>query len=76
MVRDGVEGLLVAPGDATSLAAALARLLRDPSERARLGSAARRRVDEAFQVDRMVDETVAVYEEALAQKGRSGAAAG
>ncbi|HUP64540.1 MAG TPA: glycosyltransferase family 4 protein [Thermoanaerobaculia bacterium] len=47
-VRDGVEGLLVEPGDAVSLAAALERTLGDPALRRRLGAAARRRYEEEF----------------------------
>ena len=37
--QDGVTGLVVAPGDAAALAAALKRLVGDPALRARLGSA-------------------------------------
>ncbi|ETX27781.1 glycosyltransferase [Roseivivax isoporae] len=44
LVEDGVSGLLVAPGDAGRLADALARLLADPGERARMGAAGRARV--------------------------------
>jgi glycosyltransferase involved in cell wall biosynthesis len=43
ILTDGVDALLVAPGDARSLAAALRTLIADPRERARLGSAARER---------------------------------
>jgi glycosyltransferase involved in cell wall biosynthesis len=39
-IVDGVEGLLVAPGDPDALAAALIRLLRDPEARVRMGQAA------------------------------------
>jgi glycosyltransferase involved in cell wall biosynthesis len=47
VVADGREALLVAPGDASSVASALGRLLDDPEERARLGrSAAVRQADE------------------------------
>jgi glycosyltransferase involved in cell wall biosynthesis len=38
-VRDGETGLVVAPGDAAALAAAIDRLLGDASLRARLGDA-------------------------------------
>ena len=41
-VADGESGLLVPPGDPAALAAAAARLLSDPSERERMGQAARR----------------------------------
>jgi glycosyltransferase involved in cell wall biosynthesis len=55
-VTDGVEGLVVPPGDATALADALERLARDPALRARLGAAARSKV-------------LAGYTEALVQDG-------
>jgi glycosyltransferase involved in cell wall biosynthesis len=76
MVRDGTEGLLVPAGDAAALAEALARVLTDDALRARLGAAARRRVDEAFHVDRMVEETLAVYRECLAERDASRSASG
>jgi glycosyltransferase involved in cell wall biosynthesis len=41
VLRDNETALLFTPGDATELAAALARLGRDPDLRARLGTAAR-----------------------------------
>jgi glycosyltransferase involved in cell wall biosynthesis len=41
LVRDGETGLVVAPGDAAALAAAVDRLLGDPALRRRLGDAAR-----------------------------------
>ena len=47
-VRDGQEGLLVAPGAPSELAAALDRLAGDPGLRLRLGEGAHRRVREAF----------------------------
>lgn len=48
IVRDGHDGVLVPPGDADALAGALVRLLDDPAERARLGAAGRRSVEERF----------------------------
>ena len=44
VVRDGVSGLLTPIGDAAAFADAVARLLDDPAERARLGAQARARV--------------------------------
>jgi colanic acid/amylovoran biosynthesis glycosyltransferase len=41
VVEDDVNGLLVTPGDAAALAAAIARVEADPALRARLGGAAR-----------------------------------
>ncbi|MDT7538000.1 MAG: hypothetical protein QOI82_1585 [Actinomycetota bacterium] len=41
IVRDGVDGMLVPPGDVAGLAAAMSTLATDPKLRARLGEAAR-----------------------------------
>ncbi len=54
LIEDGVNGLLVPPGDADRLAAAVARLLSDPDFAARLGSEARRRVAERHSRPAMV----------------------
>jgi glycosyltransferase involved in cell wall biosynthesis len=43
-VRDGIEGLVVPPGDAAALAGALGRLASDASLRRKLGDAARERL--------------------------------
>jgi glycosyltransferase involved in cell wall biosynthesis len=48
IVRDGQEGLHVREGDASSLAAALARLADDAELRRRLGESARQRVVERY----------------------------
>ena len=46
VITDGVDGLLVPPGDAQALAEALQRLAADPSLRAKLGAAAHARFDQ------------------------------
>src|SRR5918993_3448131 len=46
LVRDGVDGLLVPPGDPVALAAALTRVLTDPGLAVALGSCGRQRVAE------------------------------
>jgi glycosyltransferase involved in cell wall biosynthesis len=48
LVEHGVSGLLFTPGNPEETAAALERLARDPDLRARMGRAARQRVEEAF----------------------------
>ena len=61
-VDDGVEGLLVPPGDATGLAVAIDRLARDPAERDRMGQAARRRGAHRSR-DRHVNDLSSFYAE-------------
>lgn len=56
-------GLVVPPGDAGALAAALNRLLADPGLRQRMGEAGRRRAHEMFSAERMVADVLDVYHE-------------
>ena len=50
LVDDGVTGLLVPPGNADALAAAVVELIDDPTRRAALGAAGRRRVEREFDI--------------------------
>jgi glycosyltransferase involved in cell wall biosynthesis len=77
VVADGETGILVPPRDAGALAAGLLRLLGDPAERRRMGRNGYDRVRARFAAGRMVDETLAVYEEVRAGRagGRPGATA-
>ena len=59
--RNGETGLTVPPADSAALAAALAKLLGDDAARIRLGQAGRKRVEESFTAQKMVDQTLAVY---------------
>lgn len=59
LLRDGA-GLLVPPGDAAALAAALERLLADRGLRSRLTAAAAERVQD-YDVPRMADRVAQVY---------------
>jgi len=63
--RDGETGVLVPPGDPDALAGALNRLLDDPALRARLGRAAKARVEALFTAERMAADTLRVYREVL-----------
>jgi glycosyltransferase involved in cell wall biosynthesis len=58
-------GLLVPPGDAEALASAVLSLLADPARAKAMGDSGRKRVREAFSVDKMVDGNLAVYRELL-----------
>jgi len=62
-VEDGVTGRLVPVRDPLALADALVELLRDAPRREAMGLAGRRRFEEKFTSERMVDETLRVYEE-------------
>lgn len=66
MVDDGVSAVLVPPGNAMALAAAIERLLEDESLRRRLGRAAADVARERFSVERMGDETLRYLERVLA----------
>jgi len=60
-IRDGMEGLLVTPGDAEELASALERLLADADLRARMGSEALATASAKFTIHRMADEYEGLY---------------
>jgi glycosyltransferase involved in cell wall biosynthesis len=69
-IDDGKQGLLVPPHDESALAQAIVRLLRDPALRLSLGAAARQRIVEDFSVERMVTDTLRVYESRLNERTR------
>ncbi len=69
VVRDGVDGFLVEPGDIDALAERLGRLAADPALAARMGEAGRARVLERYSVERLVGDVDALYKKLLAEKG-------
>jgi glycosyltransferase involved in cell wall biosynthesis len=72
VVEDGETGILVPPRDPSALAKAIALLCDSPAERQRLGLNGYRRARRHFTADRMVDETTALYREALGENGAGG----
>jgi glycosyltransferase involved in cell wall biosynthesis len=72
-ITDGVSGLFVPVGDPAALAATLARLVRDPAERARLSGGARAAYLAGFAIDRYVARLAGFYR-ALSER-RAGSAA-
>ena len=65
VVRDGVEGIIVKPGDVDAIAAALQHLHRHPEIVQQMGSAARRRVVENFTWDHFRTRLLDAYETAI-----------
>jgi glycosyltransferase involved in cell wall biosynthesis len=61
VVQEGVTGLLVPPRDPASLAEAITALVSDPARVAVMGRAARFRVEECFDVRRMVRDYERLY---------------
>jgi glycosyltransferase involved in cell wall biosynthesis len=76
LVEDGVTGLLVPPGDAEALGAAVMRLAGDLSGAAAMGEAGRRRALDHFLQERCTDRTELLYRAQLQERfGRNGAPA-
>jgi glycosyltransferase involved in cell wall biosynthesis len=67
LVEHGTTGLLVEPGNVEAVAAAVEDLLRHAARLDEMRGAARRRVEERFSLDRMIEE----YESLLARLSRS-----
>ena len=66
LVHDEVTGILHRPGDPSSLAECLSRLVTDPRLNRRLGTAARRRYEAGFTPAIGLARLVAGYEDAIA----------
>lgn len=65
IVEDGTEGFLVAPRNANAWATAINRVARDSQRAEQMGRAGRRKVEEAFSLERNLDATMAIYKRAL-----------
>jgi rhamnosyl/mannosyltransferase len=63
---DGETGFTVAPADSAELAVAINRLLDDPDLRGKYGAAASSRARDDFSVRVMVDRTLELYREVMA----------
>jgi len=67
-VEDGVNGHLLAPGDRAGWGERIADLLHDEGMRRRMGDAGRRRAEQEFGLERMLDATRALYDELSAAR--------
>lgn len=70
--RDAVEvgetGLLVPIKDSAALADALEKLISNPMLRQRLGHAGRRLAEDVFDVEKVIDAHILIYQQLLGQK--------
>ncbi|HET7186082.1 MAG TPA: glycosyltransferase family 4 protein [Terriglobales bacterium] len=62
LIRDGTDGLLVPPGNETAMAGAIARLMDNPQLRQHLGSNARRRITEDFELGKNAHYMASIFE--------------
>jgi len=69
LVEDGVNGLLVRPGNVKELADALKIMLNGKKLAEKMGNEGRERVKEQFSADAMVRSIEKVYREVLTKKG-------
>lgn len=67
-VVHGETGLLVPPAEPKPLASAMVRLLKDPLLRAQYGHAGRTRVEQHFGVNKLVEGTLAVYQDLVGDR--------
>jgi L-malate glycosyltransferase len=67
VVVDGETGFLVPPRDHDAMAGAIVTLLKDDALRHRMGEAGRARVRAIFSAERMVQETLRVYQRVALQ---------
>jgi glycosyltransferase involved in cell wall biosynthesis len=70
LVAHGETGLLVAPGDTSALAQALAELIRDPELRSRYGRSGRVRTEQHFRIEHTVVPLLQLFETASTKSGQ------
>ena len=70
VVQDGVNGVLVPPGDTQALAAAMKQLIDDPNLRSRLGQQARCDATAKHSWDSYISHLEQVYESVISRRAR------
>ncbi len=68
IIEPNENGVLVPPGDDEAMAAAILGLMRDPVRRSVLAEKLHEKVKKEFSLDKMTDETLAVYREVESEK--------
>ncbi|GAA1850640.1 glycosyltransferase family 4 protein [Microlunatus capsulatus] len=65
LIRDGVDGLVVEPGDVDALSAALESLVTDPGRRVAMGASVRRRAEERHDLTQLSARLAGLYRQVL-----------
>jgi len=65
LILDGEQGFLVPPADPVLVAEKIALLLDDPTRRKAMGAAGRRRLEEHFSLNQLVDNHLRMYQQVL-----------
>ena len=65
VAHPGQDGILIEPGDESALVKGIEELLADDEARERMGRAARERVLAEYTLERMVERTLEVYQQAI-----------
>ncbi|MCI0393997.1 MAG: glycosyltransferase family 4 protein [Chloroflexi bacterium] len=68
LIEDGVNGLLVEPGDTAGLARAVSRLLADPALARMLGTNGQKTIEHHFSCEQAARQLAGYYQEALAER--------
>lgn len=66
IVGDSISGFLVPPGDVDALCHRLAELIADPHKRVEMGRRGRHHIEVHYDIDRLNDRLVSLYQELLA----------
>jgi len=69
VIRDGVDGFLVAPADAAALSGRLEELIADPVRAAGLGRSGRERAQRKFSAERMCRKLEELYRQVAKKRG-------
>ncbi|CUH42205.1 glycosyltransferase [Ruegeria atlantica] len=72
LIKDGVNGMLVAPSDPSALACALEKMIADADARKRLGRAGRSTVESRFSGEAMMDRLWSIYDVSVAGSDLTG----
>jgi len=71
LVEDGKTGLLVPKENVERLAQAIIRLIENPQQRVALGESAHHFINKNFPFEKMIDQTLAVYEKVVRDEKNS-----